>query len=721
MMTLRSLLLSALFLLVHGSVARVLSLTCPTGGATVSFRVENGSSLPKTVYLSGRVASGMGGCTGGGTVLQYTDIPCAVSGGGSLDCPNQAANLNPGIWRHWIAYTAGGPVVQYQRSVVVADPAGITYRPNEIKWRSFPHVYTVSVAGDTQPSPSCPDNGTSSTCTITEAVNRQNQLLSGAGAALIVFSASPGAINSNLQIQPHNDLEIDGTDSNGEPFIVGDPNAAARKKQSAFPRKISFPADKGVIVGVERVVLKGLEITKAYSVNGQTDLVARGTNVTPANDGLQIVNTRLDGGTTSDVSAACAYGKLVSLPGKPILTSVYDVQLRNVEARNSCSYGLDTGAKNKSLIERSWVHNNYARNIFASDVAGLDLKYNFTERAGLQTGTDDLVRPDAAGILLENSPSAPTAAVNATANVVRHNARYGYNLGGVAAVGLDREAVCGNNLDGLRTYTASSNGPTVGTQGGVTMAYNAEYGANVVVPNSTPNAVKLGPFSAFPSNATCGIFNATSGRTVNAQQNQWRPLNPGPIQPPFKDTCSSDPGDVDMTNYLTTYPSDTIDFTFSPAPLPTNASVFGQTIRIFGEKFDAIDGNPEASATCSLGAVTDGSAGDGGDTTGGTNQVPQANSCCKKSTRGNVCAAVNTPPMATGQHCVEQYTQANGWATLPVRALTPEFVEAESSGIICVGRSDTAGNNDKIGVTKRKADGGTTGTVTIGYCTSRAQ
>jgi hypothetical protein len=450
--------------------------------------------------------------------------------------------------------------------------------------------------------------------------------------------------------------------------------------------------------------------------------VARGANVTPANDGLQIVNARLDGGTTSDVSTACAYGKLVSLPGKPVLTSVYDVQLRNVEARNSCSYGLDAGAKNKALLERSWVHNNYAHNVFASDVAGLDLKYNFIERAGLQTSTDDLVRPDGAGVILENSPTAPTAAVNATANVVRHNARYGYNLGGVAAVGLDREAVCGNNLDGLRTYTASSNGPTVGTQGGVTMAYNAEYGANVVVPNPAPNAVKLGPFSAFPSNATCGIFNATSGRTINAQQNQWRPVAPppAPVAPPYKDSCASDPGDVDMTNPITDFRSSTVSFTSAEAPVPSNASVFGQTIRIFADNVDAVDANPEASGACNLGAITDGTAGDGGDTTGGTNQVPQANSCCRNSARGNTCTAVHEPPSAIGQHCVEAFTQANGWITLPVRAVTPRFIETESTGFICVGRSDTAGQDDQIGVTKRKNDGTKTVTAAARYCTSKA-
>jgi hypothetical protein len=234
---------------------------------------------------------------------------------------------------------------------------------------------------------------------------------------------------------------------------------------------------------------------------------------------------------------------------------------------------------------------------------------------------------------------------------------------------------------------------------GVAMAYNAQRGAQVLAVPTPPAApaFKMGPESTYVSNAQCGLYNSSSSTTLDARLNQWRPLNP-----PFEDVCPSPSGPIDTSGYVTTRQSSTPTLQGWPAPVPSNSSVFGQTVRVFGTNFDAVEGNPKgADSSCTLGV----------DLVAGL-----AESCCRDAAHANVCQGEHNPPAAIGQHCVEVRNAATTptWYQLPARAFTPRFIETEGGRFICVG-----GGNEKIRVTKRVSGGGTQ-RGERNYCTSEA-
>jgi len=132
-------------------------------------------------------------------------------------------------------------------------------------------------------------------------------------------------------------------------------------------------------------------------------------------------------------------------------------------------------------------------------------------------------------------------------------------------------------------------------------------------------------------------------------------------------------------------------------PIPSDAMWGGQTLRVMGDKFDAIEGNRVGDG-CVKGFIGTGAWNGSG--------TPQAASCCKRTARANGCTAPITG------NCVELRDRAGVWKSLTVKSVTPRMLEAEmpSGTFACIGET-----GELARVTIRKNDGSTP-SVTAAYC-----
>lgn len=198
--------------------------------------------------------------------------------------------------------------------MLYAAPGNPTPR---VDWTYFPSVITVTQAGDAS-SGSCPVNGTSSTCSVRKAVTVANGV-SGTNPVLIQFTTSPGTMSGGNLTLNRTNLTLDGTDGNGNPWIVGDPSAAAAGNQDPIPRMMNFNLAGGLRLSADNITLKGLDIKQTPSAGTLTQF-AHLIQHTTAVQGTMIVASRLDGGTTSNcipASNCSAAFDLVNLPGVP--------------------------------------------------------------------------------------------------------------------------------------------------------------------------------------------------------------------------------------------------------------------------------------------------------------------------------------------------------------------------------------------------------------------
>jgi hypothetical protein len=121
---------------------------------------------------------------------------------------------------------------------------------------------------------------------------------------------------------------------------------------------------------------------------------------------------------------------------------------------------------------------------------------------------------------------------------------------------------------------------------------------------------------------------------------------------------------------------------------PSSAIFKGQTIRISGVDFDAVNGNPLPTGGCLAGSGI------------------LSSSCCRQPARATRCSALHTP---TSGNCVEVLPAGAGgnWTALDVTSVTPTTIAAQlpsGSGILCVGL--TGVDEELISVTKYKKSGG---------------
>jgi hypothetical protein len=122
--------------------------------------------------------------------------------------------------------------------------------------------------------------------------------------------------------------------------------------------------------------------------------------------------------------------------------------------------------------------------------------------------------------------------------------------------------------------------------------------------------------------------------------------------------------------------------------VPTNVVFKGQTIRVIGDGFNAITGNPVPSIGCSYGIE---------------------NSCCTDEEKANSC-----PPSNGSGNCVELRDAIGNWHQVAGRSLTPRMIETDIAQNVasCLG-----GSGEQIRVSKSDGAGGTIQDQTS-YCRS---
>jgi hypothetical protein len=182
------------------------------------------------------------------------------------------------MWAHKISAGAMPAQNQYQKGPVLytAPPPGYSGIQAKVEWTYFPpaNVVTVNVTGDAGTG-SC-----TTSCTFRQAIARANSL-SASGPVLIQFSVSPGNMtqSADIVLAGSGKITIDGTNSNGEPWIVGDANAAAAGTQGPFPRVVDLRKATRIRIDSSNNTIQGLDIQNTLAgVEQNRTLIAHSQN-----------------------------------------------------------------------------------------------------------------------------------------------------------------------------------------------------------------------------------------------------------------------------------------------------------------------------------------------------------------------------------------------------------------------------------------------------------
>ncbi len=255
-----------LCLVALGPSARAVS--CPAGGATLDIVITNPNpvAISATVSISGAYIANELTCTSPGVSGSY-----AVSNIG-LE-PNEVkpitiTNLLTGQWVHHIHGIEGDEYDQNQQAPIIYS----TGTKTRVDWTYFRNAVKVDNFGDAPGGFNCP---VANDCTLRKAIVLANSESGPTFPTLIWFSAPSATItmtqSAALEITGSN-ITIDGTDSNGNPWIVGDANAAAAGSQDAFPRVVDLNNNTTqFLISANDTTFKGLEIKNTLpSGNRQT-------------------------------------------------------------------------------------------------------------------------------------------------------------------------------------------------------------------------------------------------------------------------------------------------------------------------------------------------------------------------------------------------------------------------------------------------------------------
>lgn len=659
----RSLLFSVLALAV---VDQAQAISCPGNGAKMKVIINNPTmTTGQTGTVRGDVITGQQTCLGqaisymeGFTLNQLGDneVIVPLSGG-----------VNSGMWKHQISM---GTQVQFQQTPVL-----FTSNPNQyatVRWTHHPVVIQVNQAGDAGPGGCILGNP----CTFRDALTTANALLPLIpDAILIQFNLSPGTMTQSADLvigssSYSNIITIDGTDSNGDPWIVGDALAAAQGNQDPFTRLVDLNNTTKLRVEGPNVTIKGLKIANTV-LPGQ---YPSKTLVESIAGNTRIEAVQIDGGATnictpSDCSTATRH--LISLGGSGSV-------IQNVEGRSAYGQGVNLNVSSSvpfHQLRDSWFHHNYTANVAADESV---ISRNMIELGGRRLGDDQIVFNFANGITPIEAGDIET-----NRNVVRNHSQWGVQASATSLEPLlFDDYVCGNSAEGIRvTGTGRISGS------GLATVYNANHGVNftgVVFPNE----VSFDNDNAFASNSSCGLKNSSvSGVAISADNNQWRGATSSCTQ--SADRCATGGPITCATIQDFKNASIVIDAPpTGPPTFPSNVILRGQAIRVQGAGFNAIDGNPEntaPAASCSLG-----------------NGISSTN-CCRKKDKANQCVPGSSPPAppSGGSNCVALLNGANRWKTLPVTSVTPTTIVTEiTDGVfVCVGGSSEVVRVVKQGTT----------------------
>lgn len=699
-LTLRSMLIRcvlAVGLAAVGGVQTAAAIMCNGDGAVLEVKVRNDTNDTPTVAIAGSVVD----ATCGSAYGSY-NTTCSLAANTTTTCAVDRPGIASGEWWHQISYDLGSSspfldVKQYQKSLVVFHASAVS----TIEWTYFPKAIRVNRAGGDGPT-TCPVNAppSANSCDIRDAIYTAQPSNPGGGSdpILIMVSTSPGALNDGHISNSRANLTIDGTDANGKPWKVADPAIAAAGGQDTFSRVIEFAPDYGFKINNTNVTFRGLEIRQA--VDPETGVSNSVVEIGETGYGFRLVNSRIDGMMEQDCfdeqnnCGEISSGIEVVPRSEPLPHGATSVQLDNSEIRSAIYAGIEVRKYGSATIRDSWLHNNYGSNVVAQNAAGLALQRSVVERSGLRASDDVLpvLTGVPAGVVLSRpGTDGPTdMTFQSSMSIYRNNFFFGvWGIGDGTTLFPNDDVFCGNLSAGIYTSESGSatGHPVISSGGGLAATYNGFRGAQIIgngvnVLPDTSVGYDFNADSAFTANRDCGLFNRSQVIEIPAIANQWRDVDPNdPNDPPSFDDCeSSGGGAVDTSspqNWQDTHPG--IIETF-----PSNALLANQTVRVHGQFFNAIAGNPlsadpndpnDPGAPCELGVDISGTWNGEG--------TPQAGSCCNDATRANTCG---NPIVG---NCVQLTDSQSNVHDLAVKGVTPRLLEVELPGstLSCIGGS----------------------------------
>ncbi|MFI5397563.1 MAG: hypothetical protein ACHQ9S_18660 [Candidatus Binatia bacterium] len=615
-------------------------ISCPAGGAALKVLVHNptSSDIVSGVTISGGAATHT--CSGLADSYTLTISP-AQRLVANQDTPFTITGLNSGLWTHHISVSVSpsNTYDEYQKGMVIEAPPT---SPSPLTWSYFTTSIKVITAGDGYPAGAC---GT--TCTLRQALYTAAHTTTGSSTPLLIwFGASPGTMTqtADLTVSSGNGyVTLDGADSNGNPWIVGDALAAVWNNQDPFTNVVDLANLTHFVVLGPNNTIKGLAINNTLPT-GQTpqkDLIYDSGSHSSTYTHIQAV--RLDGGAGSlSGCSSCTVG-LVNINETGSVIS-------NVEARSAGARGISllSGLSPVGQINDSWVHHNFNDNIFVYDAA---VARNMVELAGFRASDNVQV-----GLANGINQTSSSAYYTTKRNVFRNNGNYGVLASASAAPGpsFQNDYVCGNSWDGINIggYTGAASGT------GLTTAYNGGKGIAFGSGIRSGSSLTFDNDSAFTANSSAGFSNA-SPVTASATNNQWRglvvPPTPGATPPPCH--SSSDVSGLVNCDPIQDYLNVGVGIDGFHPTVPSNVMVKGQTIRVQGTGFNAIDGNPLAGSTCSLGA----------------DPTSTPTNCCRMPTKANSCDTSVSPPQGKlGQgNCVTFLNEYGIWEVTSPTSVTP--------------------------------------------------
>lgn len=634
-----SLVPAVLVFLLAAEAAR--AVPCPGTGAKLKVIVNNPTtSTGQVVTISGNAISSQVTCTDQQdtysrtvTLTQLGDNEFLIPSGGGLDT---------GMWVNHIS--AGTQYQHQQRPVLIAaSPADYA----TVRWTYYPTVLSVTQSGDA---------GTGDciflpTCTFRQAIASANLLaqFTGTPAILIQFALSPGTMTQATTMSigvagSTRIIAIDGTDANGDPWIVGDGLAAAQGNQDVFTRAIDLANTTRLEVSGNQVTIKGLAISNTVSSGTPSSpLITENAGAAA----LRVEAVRLDGGATGSCGSCLT-------SNATLLELLAGAQVVNIEGRAARSHAARVlgGDPLSTEMRDSWLHHNYASGVFGD---GIQLTRNLIELSGRRAdGT--VVTTAGVGFRPEGASRLRTSA-----NVIRNHTAAGILANpNILGPQLAKDYVCGNGANGIELEEgAGATPPVSGT--GLGLVYNDGVGLHVANTINFMSTLTFNNDSTFTANALCGLGNASSIQ-VNATNNQWRTGSTSSCTTSPDYCAGTGPIDCDPVQD----PVNTQIVLDAQATFPDNALLKGQTLRVQGSGFNAVAGNPVhtlPAANCALGS---------GDVS--------SNNCCRKKTKANVCVTVPLSPPnppADGSNCAALRDAANRWFPLAVTSVTPTTIVTE--------------------------------------------
>lgn len=470
-------------------------------------------------------------------------------------------------------------------------------------------------------------------------------------------------------------ITVDATSTSGTPYIVGDAGAAAAGSQLGFTRLVDLNNRARFVFSSSYNIIKGLDIVNSVGAQEQfVHLVYQNGHVSN-----RLEATRFNAGNT----ILCAFNDcggqfdIIRLGNGPYPNGTA-LTVKNVDGHSALKKGIELGSDGEILVEDSWFHNNYKGNLDGTG-ATVFMDRTMLERGGLRVSDDTPVDNGASGVYMSDGY------LHTEANIIRNNVLNGVRASSTsdafvsAAAILSNDFICGNGSDGIKSVASNPAiiVPAINGLGGLVTSYNGGHGVNGLGETAAvPAGVSINNNSAFLSNTECGVYSSNS-QSIQAQYNQWRG------SAPFADACPGSGVDTSFPKTLNEPIVIDMDHPFSPS----SAILKGQTIRISGVDFDAVNGNPLPTGGCLAGSGI------------------LSSSCCRQPARANRCSALHTP---TSGNCVEVLPAGAGgnWTALDVTSVTPTTIAAQlpsGSGILCVGL--TGADKELISVTKRKMNG----------------